>query len=124
MSVTVPSKVTVPSNRPEPAHHSEPARDPEHAHHRNSQPAALPAARPTPGPPRRRPLQLALILVAAFMVVLDFSIVNVALPSIERELQMPADAVQWVVTGYAISFGGLVTATLRTVHQPRVVPGV
>ena len=41
------------------------------------------------------------------MVVLDFSIVNVALPSIERELQMPADAVQWIVTGYAISFGGL-----------------
>jgi EmrB/QacA subfamily drug resistance transporter len=55
----------------------------------------------------RRPLQLALILVAAFMVVLDFSIVNVALPSIERELHMPPDAVQWVVTGYAISFGGL-----------------
>jgi EmrB/QacA subfamily drug resistance transporter len=55
----------------------------------------------------RRPLQLALILVAAFMVVLDFSIVNVALPSIERELHMPSAAVQWVVTGYAISFGGL-----------------
>jgi EmrB/QacA subfamily drug resistance transporter len=58
-------------------------------------------------PARRQPLQLALILVAAFMVVLDFSIVNVALPSIERELGMPADAVQWIVTGYAISFGGL-----------------
>src|SRR6202000_1795827 len=56
---------------------------------------------------RRQPIQLALILVAAFMVVLDFSIVNVALPSIERELGMAADAVQWVVTGYAISFGGL-----------------
>jgi EmrB/QacA subfamily drug resistance transporter len=55
----------------------------------------------------RRPLQLALILVAAFMVVLDFSIVNVALPSIQRELHMPSDAVQWIVTGYAISFGGL-----------------
>jgi len=41
------------------------------------------------------------------MVVLDFSIVNVALPSIERQLRMPSDAVQWVVTGYAISFGGL-----------------
>jgi EmrB/QacA subfamily drug resistance transporter len=41
------------------------------------------------------------------MVVLDFSIVNVALPSIERELHMAADAVQWIVTGYAISFGGL-----------------
>jgi EmrB/QacA subfamily drug resistance transporter len=68
---------------------------------------------PTPAPQqtapanRRHPLQLALILVAAFMVVLDFSIVNVALPSIERELHMAADAVQWIVTGYAISFGGL-----------------
>jgi EmrB/QacA subfamily drug resistance transporter len=41
------------------------------------------------------------------MVVLDFSIVNVALPSIQRELHMPPDAVQWIVTGYAISFGGL-----------------
>ncbi|HEX5300530.1 MAG TPA: MFS transporter, partial [Streptosporangiaceae bacterium] len=69
---------------------------------------AAPAARSAPAaPPRRQPLQLALILVAAFMVVLDFSIVNVALPSIERELHMPADAVQWIVTGYAISFGGL-----------------
>jgi EmrB/QacA subfamily drug resistance transporter len=61
----------------------------------------------TPTGRTRRPLQLALILVAAFMVVLDFSIVNVALPSIERELHMPSDAVQWIVTGYAISFGGL-----------------
>jgi EmrB/QacA subfamily drug resistance transporter len=41
------------------------------------------------------------------MVVLDFSIVNVALPSIERELNMASDAVGWIVTGYAISFGGL-----------------
>ncbi|HEU5388102.1 MAG TPA: MFS transporter [Streptosporangiaceae bacterium] len=69
---------------------------------------AAPAAHSaSAAPPRRQPLQLALILVAAFMVVLDFSIVNVALPSIERELHMPADAVQWIVTGYAISFGGL-----------------
>src|SRR5437667_406819 len=78
--------VAAPSNRPEPT-------------------TATPAR--TPNPPRPQPLQLALILVAAFMVVLDFSIVNVALPSIERELHMPADAVQWIVTGYAISFGGL-----------------
>jgi len=68
---------------------------------------ATPTTNTTATPPRRQPLQLALILVAAFMVVLDFSIVNVALPSIERELHMPADAVQWIVTGYAISFGGL-----------------
>ncbi len=70
---------------------------------------SLPATTTTTpaAPPRRQPLQLALILVAAFMVVLDFSIVNVALPSIERELRMPANSVQWIVTGYAISFGGL-----------------
>jgi EmrB/QacA subfamily drug resistance transporter len=48
-----------------------------------------------------------LILVAAFMVVLDFSIVNVALPSIERELGIATSVAQWVVTGYAIAFGGL-----------------
>jgi EmrB/QacA subfamily drug resistance transporter len=41
------------------------------------------------------------------MVVLDFSIVNVALASIERELGFSASAVQWIVTGYAIAFGGL-----------------
>ncbi len=52
-------------------------------------------------------LRLALILVAAFMVVLDFSIVNVALPSIGRELHAMAATVQWVITGYAIAFGGL-----------------
>jgi EmrB/QacA subfamily drug resistance transporter len=52
-------------------------------------------------------LALAVILVASFMVVLDFSIVNVALPSIEREFGFSAASVQWVVTGYAITFGGL-----------------
>ncbi len=55
----------------------------------------------------RQSLRLALILVAAFMVVLDFSIVNVALPSIQRELGLSAPTVQWVITGYAIAFGGL-----------------
>jgi MFS family permease len=41
------------------------------------------------------------------MVVLDFSIVNVALPSIQYEFGFPSATVQWVVTGYAITFGGL-----------------
>jgi len=50
---------------------------------------------------------LALILAVAFMVVLDFSIVNVALASIERELHAGTAAAQWVVTAYAITFGGL-----------------
>jgi EmrB/QacA subfamily drug resistance transporter len=60
-----------------------------------------------PRPDTRPGLRLALILVAAFMVVLDFSIVNVALPSIERELGVSTSVAQWVVTGYAIAFGGL-----------------
>jgi EmrB/QacA subfamily drug resistance transporter len=65
------------------------------------------AAEPATLPRGHRPLALALILTAAFMVVLDFSIVNVALASIEREFGFSATAVQWVVTGYAIAFGGL-----------------
>jgi EmrB/QacA subfamily drug resistance transporter len=57
--------------------------------------------------PPRSGLQLALILVASFMVVLDFTIVNIALPSIEREFGVSTSVVQWVVTGYAIAFSGL-----------------
>jgi EmrB/QacA subfamily drug resistance transporter len=71
--------------------------------------AAEPQA-PTAGssaPAGRRGAALALILTAAFMVVLDFSIVNVALPSIQRELGFTGSSVQWIVTGYAIAFGGL-----------------
>lgn len=52
-------------------------------------------------------IALALVLVASFMVVLDFSIVNVALPTIRRALGFGGDSVQWVVTAYAITFGGL-----------------
>ena len=60
----------------------------------------------TPARQPHRGIALALILVASFMVVLDFSIVNVALPAIERELGLTVASVQWVVTGYAITFGG------------------
>jgi len=48
-----------------------------------------------------------LILVASFMVVLDFTIVNIALPSMERAFGVATSEVQWVVTGYAIAFSGL-----------------
>ena len=41
------------------------------------------------------------------MVVLDFTIVNIALPSIERDFGVTTSVVQWVVTGYAIAFSGL-----------------
>lgn len=50
---------------------------------------------------------LALVLVASLIVVLDFSIVNVALPSIRHALGFGGDSVEWVVTTYAITFSGL-----------------
>ena len=65
------------------------------------------APAPEPDSRRRQAIGLALILVAAFMMVLDFSIVNVALASIQRELHLSASVVDWVVTAYAIAFGGL-----------------
>ncbi|MCW2896578.1 MAG: Major facilitator superfamily 1, partial [Actinomycetia bacterium] len=55
----------------------------------------------------RSGLRLGLILVASFMVVLDFTIVNIALPSMERDFGVATSVVQWVVTGYAIAFSGL-----------------
>lgn len=75
-------------------------------------PPARPAAalRLVPGgarPGRREAAALALILVVGFIVVLDFSIVNVALASIQRELHAGTSAAQWVITAYAVTFGGL-----------------
>jgi EmrB/QacA subfamily drug resistance transporter len=43
--------------------------------------------------------------VAAFMALLDVSIVNVALPSIQRDLGASAATIQWVVSGYSLTFG-------------------
>jgi EmrB/QacA subfamily drug resistance transporter len=48
---------------------------------------------------------LTVSLIAAFMTLLDVSIVNVALPSIDRDLGASAASVQWVVSGYALAFG-------------------
>src|SRR4051794_13065326 len=49
---------------------------------------------------------LGLIVVAQFMVLLDLSIVNVALPSIETDLSFSQTSLQWVISAYAIPFGG------------------
>src|SRR5207248_628553 len=58
------------------------------------------------GPGDRRWFVLALIVAAQFMVVLDIAIVNVALPSIRTDLHFSQESLQWVVTAYAILFGG------------------
>src|ERR1700734_155563 len=44
--------------------------------------------------------------MAQFMVVLDFTIVNVALPSIQHGLHVATTSLQWLVSGYAVAFGG------------------
>jgi EmrB/QacA subfamily drug resistance transporter len=49
---------------------------------------------------------LALIVAGQFMVVLDVAIVNVALPSIKSDLHFSQESLQWVITAYAIMFGG------------------
>jgi EmrB/QacA subfamily drug resistance transporter len=49
---------------------------------------------------------LALIVTAQFMVILDVAIVNVALPSIKSDLGFSQTGLQWVITAYAILFGG------------------
>jgi EmrB/QacA subfamily drug resistance transporter len=59
------------------------------------------------GPARSSGVALALLCGAQFVLQLDFSIVNVALPSIQRELGLPAAQLQWLVTGYALTFGSL-----------------
>jgi len=55
---------------------------------------------------RGRWTPLALIVVGQFMVILDVAIVNVALPSIQRDLHFSGAALQWVISAYAIVFGG------------------
>jgi len=54
----------------------------------------------------RRWSALALIVTAQFMVILDVAIVNVALPSIKSDLNFSPTNLQWVVSAYAIMFGG------------------
>jgi EmrB/QacA subfamily drug resistance transporter len=54
----------------------------------------------------RKGIALALLALAQFVVVLDASIVNVALPSIGRDLHFKPDDLSWVVNAYTLTFGG------------------
>jgi EmrB/QacA subfamily drug resistance transporter len=60
----------------------------------------------TTAPDPRRWKALTLVCAAFFMTVLDVSIVNVALPSIETALDFSRSSIQWVITAYSITFGG------------------
>src|SRR6185369_9110029 len=55
---------------------------------------------------RRKWLALALLSAVQFMVILDIAIVNVALPSIKIDLGFSQEDLQWVISAYALFFGG------------------
>jgi EmrB/QacA subfamily drug resistance transporter len=57
---------------------------------------------------------LAVLAVAQFMVVLDVTIVNVALPDIQQDLGFSASGLQWVVSAYTLLFGGFLLLGGRT----------
>jgi EmrB/QacA subfamily drug resistance transporter len=54
----------------------------------------------------RRWLALALLAVAQFVVVLDASIMNIALPSISADLGVPTEDLSWIINAYVLTFGG------------------
>jgi MFS family permease len=51
-------------------------------------------------------LVLGLVCIGQFMVVLDASIVNVALPSIQHDLHFSTSGLQWIVNAYTLTFAG------------------
>ena len=55
---------------------------------------------------RSKWLALALLCAVQFMVVLDIAVVNVALPSIQVDLGFSPENLQWVISAYALVFGG------------------
>jgi EmrB/QacA subfamily drug resistance transporter len=70
----------------------------------------------TAGPPRtrvRRAVALGLLVSAQFTVMLDTSIVNVALPSLQADLGLGPAGVAWVVNAYVLAFGGLLVLSGR-----------
>src|SRR5215210_7043218 len=68
----------------------------------------MPHARPPENPHyEHRWLILGIIGIAQLMVVLDATIVNIALPSAQKDLGFANDSRQWIVTAYALAFGSL-----------------
>jgi EmrB/QacA subfamily drug resistance transporter len=77
-----------------------------HAHHTTDPaPAHAPASDPPAAP--RPGLLLLLLCLAQFMLVLDVTVVNVALPDMAADLHLGRETLTWVVTAYTLAFGGL-----------------
>ena len=56
---------------------------------------------------------LAVLMGGIFLVVLDFFIVNVALPSLQHDLHATSSGIEWVVAGYGLTFSTLLIAVVR-----------
>ena len=80
---------------------------------RDARPATTPATQPDPAA-RRRWLALAVLAIAQFMVFLDETVVNVALPSIKTSLGFSQSSLAWVINAYVLVFGGLILLGGRT----------
>src|SRR5215468_9660619 len=79
------------------------------------------AATATTGPQRHLGLALLVIATAQLMVVLDATIVNVALTHIQHALGFSGTGLEWVVNAYALTFGGVPARRVR--HYPGVAAG-
>lgn len=76
----------------------------------SARPAAAPAAGPDAPTTEPGSATMWIVLTGLFMAVLDFFIVNVALPATQQELHASEAAIQWIVAGYGLTYGaGLIT---------------
>src|SRR5690625_3902949 len=55
---------------------------------------------------RRRSVALFLLCLGQLMCILDISIVNIAIPSIQKELNLDTATLQWLITAYVLTYGG------------------
>ena len=67
---------------------------------------------------------LAIVAVAQFMVILDASIVNVALPTIKRDVGFSEQSLSWILNAYTLIFGGLPAARRPGCRPARAAPAV
>ena len=77
--------------------------------------SSAPAGTTTPALDPQRWKALAFIGIAQLMVVLDATIVNIALPQAQADLQFSDANRQWVITAYSLAFGGLLSPAAASV---------
>src|SRR4051812_19674555 len=83
---------------------------------------------PTPNSRQRRRTALLALCLAGFVIQLDVTIINVALPTIQHELQAATDALEWIISGYALGLAALIPLMGalgdRLGHRPLLLAGL